>query len=436
MKRILLVLAFCAFIVQLNAQTADSVSMLPGTSVDVYYNLETGNKDTVRNNNWHIAFAVRKAQPPLKTMQAATILVNDGRSVDLYKSNTAFADWKNFDTTGWKAWPQSFNSDSSWDIGAFNQARNQSNPFDYGWGQYDMTSRDVVGNNIWLVAITTSPNPSAPKTLKKLAIHKIAYDTMWIFTFSNVDGTDSTTLTIKKSDFNNKLFAYVNLVSKTVIDREPALNTWDIVFTRYKSLVTLFGQTLMYPVMGVLHHPNAVTAQYSMPNARAFVPDTTLKFTSKVAEIGWDWKLITTTPGAWPVKDSLSYFIKTGANKYYRIYFTDYYADQTKQLIKFNKTFFSQLTGNSELAKSIETLKIYPNPASAIVNIETVFTKPVAAVNVQLIDMTGRTVSSETFINRSGDFNVAVSTAQLKPGIYFVSIEADGVKASKKLVIN
>ena len=88
------------------------------------------------------------------------------------------------------------------------------------------------------------------------------------------------------------------------------------------------------------------------------------------------------------------------------------------------------------MAKSIETLKIYPNPASAIVNIETVFTKPVAAVNVQLIDMTGRTVSSETFINRSGDFNVAVSTAQLKPGIYFVSIEADGVKASKKLVIN
>jgi hypothetical protein len=436
MKNSLLILTLLVFTIQLRAQTSDSISMLPGTALDVYYNLETGRKDTVRNNNWHIAFSVRKAQPPLKTMQAATILVNDGRSVDLYKSNEMISNWNSFDTTGWKTWPQTFNSDSSWDVGAFNQSRSMSNPFDYGWGQYNMTTRDVVGSNIWLIAITTSPNPNAPKTLKKLAIHKIAYDTMWVFTVSNINGTDSSTITIKKSDFNNKMFAYVNLITKAVIDREPALNTWDIVFTRYKSLVTLFGQTLMYPVMGVFHHPNAITAEYKMPNARTFIPDTTLSFKNSIAEMGWDWKVITTTPGSWPVKDSLSYFIKTGANKYYRMYFTEYYADQTKQYIKFNTTFFSQLTSNNELVKSIDALKLFPNPASESINIEAIFTKSVAVINVNLIDITGRVVGSQSFLNSNGNFNVEVSTAHLKSGIYFVSIEADGIKAAKKLVIN
>ncbi|OYU97710.1 MAG: hypothetical protein CFE21_05320 [Bacteroidetes bacterium B1(2017)] len=436
MKKILLIISVFLIKISVFGQTADSVTMLPGTALDVYYNLTTGHKDTVRNNNWHIAFAVRKAQPPMKTMQAATILVNDGRSVELYKSNTLISDWNTFDTTGWNKWPHTYNSDTSWDVGAFNQDRNMTNPFDYGWGQYNMTTKDVTGTNIWVVAITTSPDPSAPKTLKKLAIHRIAYDTMWVFTFSNINGTDSTTLTIKKSDFGNKLFAYVNLLSKTVIDREPALNTWDVVFTRYKSLVTLFGQTLMYPVMGVMQNPTVVSAKVEQPNARTFTPDTTLKLTPKISQIGWDWKVITVTPGAWPVRDSLSYILKKGDNQYYKIYFTEYYADQTKQFIKFNTTFYSMLTGTDEISTSLKSTKVYPNPATDKVNLDLNLSVSVNNLTISLIDITGRVISTENLKNVAGSVSHEVNVSQLHSGIYFISVEADGVRTAQKIVIN
>ncbi len=62
MKKILMLATFFAIQASSFAQTADSVSMLPGTVLDVYYNFSTGNKDTVRNNNWHIAFATRSEE--------------------------------------------------------------------------------------------------------------------------------------------------------------------------------------------------------------------------------------------------------------------------------------------------------------------------------------------------------------------------------------
>lgn len=436
MKKLSLIILALILRISAFSQTADSVSMLPGTVMDVYYNLTTGHIDTARNNNWHIAFAVRKAQPPLKTMQAASILVNDGRSVELYKSNSLISDWNTFDTAGWNGWSHTYNSDSSWDIGAFNQERSLSNPFDYGWGQYNMATKDVTGSNIWLLAISTSPNPNAPKTLKKLAIHKIAYDTMWVFTLSNIDGSDSTTMTIRKSEYANKLFAYVNVLNKTVIDREPPLNTWDLVFTRYKSLVTLFGQTIMYPVMGVLQNPTAIVAKYEKPDARTFTPDTNLVFKSKIAQMGWDWKVITVTLGAWPVRDSLSYIIKKGNNQYYKIYFTEYYADQTKQYIKFNKTFYSILTAANELVKLEQNVNVFPNPATDKVTLQTTFTNTVSKVTVQLMDMTGRSIESKIFDQVNGLFSAEFDTKQLQSGIYFLRIEADGKSAASKLVIN
>ncbi|MCF8254146.1 MAG: T9SS type A sorting domain-containing protein [Bacteroidia bacterium] len=436
MKKIYLLLTAVLLKTALMAQVADSVTMLPGTVLDVYYNFTTGTKDTVRNNNWHLAFAVRKAQPPYKTMQAATIRINDGRSVELYKSGTSIENWSSFDTSGWNAWPQFYNSDSTWDIGAFNQDRNMANPFDYGWGQYNMTTRDVDGNDIWLMALVTSPNPNDPKMLKKLAIHKIVYDTMWSFSISNLDGTDSVGYSIRKSDYNNKLFAYVNVLNHQVIDREPAINSWDILFTRYKSLVTLFGQTLMYPVMGVLHNPNAISAKYVGADAQTFVPDTNLIPHDNINTIGWDWKEVTTTPGAWPIIDSLAYVVKNGENNYHKIVFTEYFANSTQQFIKFNKTFYSILTSSERVVKELENVKVYPNPASGLVNVDFNFENAVSLLSIEIIDLTGRTVSTQKFNNVNGSLNCEFNLSGLNQGIYFVSFEADGAKGTRKIIVN
>ncbi len=435
MKKVLLILTLLGLKTFAFSQTADSISMLPGNALDVYYNLSTGHVDTVRNNNWHIAFAMRKAVPPMQTAQAASILINEGRNVEIFKSSKLISQWSSFDTAGWMTWPTFFNSDSSWDIGALNVDRNLTNPFDYGWGQYSQTSHDVVGTHIWLIAITTSPNPADPKTLKRLAIQKISFDTLWIFTLSNVDGSDSTTLTIKKSNFNNKLFAYVNVLSKTVIDREPQMGTWDLLFTKYKSLVTLYGQTLMYPVTGALHNPALVTAKLAAPLASTTVPANTLTFKPNIRTIGWDWKIITVTPGAWPIKDSLAYFVKTGPYSYYRIAFKEYFANSSSQYIKFNKTPFTNLTGNNNLSKSEGSLTVFPNPASHMVSVEAIFDRKVNQLNVRIFDMTGQEVMKQNYSNVSGLFSAQLNINQLGSGLYFISLEADGSAFTQKLIL-
>jgi hypothetical protein len=388
--------------------------------------LTTGKKDTVSNRNWHLAFAVRNAQPPLKTMQAATVLINEGRGVSLYESNQSFANWSTFDTTGWKTWPASFNSDSTWDIGAFNKNRSLSNPFDYGWGSYDMTSRDVSGSKVFLIALDSAQNPfGAPTSFRKVSIQKIAYDTMWVFTISKLDGTDSNTVTIKKKDFAGKLFAYYNMNTNTVIDREPVVaKDWNLLFTRYKALVTLGPTTIMYPVAGVLQNNNTMAYKVQGENASSFSYDT-LQFVSKIRTIDWDWKVITTDPGAWPIKDSMAYFTRV-ANKINKIKFTSYYAGTDRQSIVFNKTDYAGLSVNETVKNKLE-VSLYPNPASE--NIFILLNSNVKSAQISISNLSGKTL-----INTEITADNKIDLSSLPMGMYLLTIATTNGSETVKFI--
>jgi len=405
---------------------ADSVSMNIGTTVDVFYNLATGKKDTVSNRNWHLAFAVRNAQPPLRTMQASTVLINEGRGVSIYESNQTFANWNSFDTSGWKTWPSAFNSDSTWDIGAFNKNRNLSNPFDYGWGTYDMTSRDVTGSKVFLIAVDNPQNPfGASSGFRKVSIQKIAYDSMWVFTISRLDGTDSNTVTIKKKDFAGKLFAYYNMNTNTVIDREPVpAKDWNLLFTRYKALVTLGPNTIMYPVAGVLQNNNTMAYKVQGDSANSFKYDT-LQFISKIRTIDWDWKVITTAPGAWPVKDSLVYFTRV-ANKINKIKFTSYYAGQDRQSIVFNKTEYAGLSVNETVKNKLQ-VSVYPNPAN-----ENIFVS--LNENVKLAQVTISNLSGKVIISSEITADNKLDVSSLPMGMYLLTIATNNGSETVKFI--
>lgn len=422
----ILFLAFIANNVFSQITNVDSVSMAVGTTVDVFYNLVTGKKDTVSNRNWHLAFAVRNAQPPLRTMQASTVLINEGRGVSIYESNQTFANWNSFDTSGWKAWPSAFNSDSTWDIGAFNKNRNLSNPFDYGWGTYDMTSRDVTGSKVFLIAVDNPQNPFGASTgFRKVSIQKIAYDSMWVFTISKLDGTNSNTVTIKKKDFAGKLFAYYNMNSNTVIDREPVLaKDWNLLFTRYKALVTLGPTTIMYPVAGVLQNNNTMAYKVQGDSANSFRYDT-LQFVSKIRTIDWDWKVITTAPGAWPVKDSLVYFTRV-ANKINKIKFTSYYAGQDRQSIVFNKTEYAGLSVNETVKNKLQ-VSVYPNPAN-----ENIFVS--LNENVKLAQVTISNLSGKAIISSEITADNKVDVSSLPMGMYLLTIATNNGSETVKFI--
>ncbi len=430
MKKNLFTILFLASIAsKLFAQsitTTDSLSMTIGTAVDVYYNLQTGKKDTVNNRNWHLAFAVRNAQPPTKTMQAATVLINEGRGVSLFETNKTLADWNTFDTTGWNTWKPAYNSDSSWDVGAFNKNRDTAQSFDYGWGMYNMTSRNVIGSKIYLIAVDNAQNPfGTPTNFRKICIQKIVYDTQWVFTISKLDGTDSNTVTINKKDFAGKLFAYYNMNANIVIDREPIpANQWNLLFTRYKALVTLGPTTIMYPVMGVLQNMN--TKAYKLTGSSAFTANyDTMKFIPKIRTIDWDWKVITTSPGEWPIVDTTVFFTKN-ANQINKIKFTRYYAASDRQVIVFNKTKYDALAVNEAIKNKLQ-VSVYPNPANE--NLFVALDSKTKIAQITISDLSGKTIINTNLLNQN---NIDISG--LKVGMYMLTVSTENGSETVKFI--
>lgn len=426
-KNLFTILFLASFASNLFAQSTitDSLSMTVGTSVDVFYNLQTGKKDTVSNRNWHLAFAVRNAQPPTKTMQAATVLINEGRGVSLYETNKTLADWNTFDTTGWKTWKPAFNSDSSWDVGAFNKSRDTAQSFDYGWGMYNMNSRDVSGSKIFLIA-NDGANPGAPaNNFRKICIQKIVYDTQWVFTISKLDGTDSNTVKINKKDFAGKLFAYYNMNTNSVIDREPIpANQWNLLFTRYKALVTLGPTTIMYPVMGVLQNTNTFACKLTGPNA--FTADyDSLNFIPKIRTIDWDWKVITTTPGEWPIVDTTVFFTIVG-NQIHKINFTKYYAASDRQVIVFNKTKYNALAVNEAIKNRLQ-VSVYPNPAND--NLFVALDSKTKTAQITISDLSGKSIINTTLLNQN-----AIDISGLKLGMYMLTVSTENGSETVKFI--
>ena len=437
MKRNVLSIIFLALATILSAQNirVDSVSMgsgNPSYPYDVFYNLATGDKDTVVNTNWHLAFAMRPALPPANVMRSTTVRINASRNVTLYKSNFTSNQWSSFDTTGFTAWPIMANGDSSWDVAAFNADYNASNPFDYGWGQYNMNSHNVEGTKMFLLAIGSG----ATKKYKKITIEKLAYDTLWFFTFSNLDGTDSTTQIISKPSYKGKLFAYYNVLTKTLIDREPN-RPWDLVFTHYRTNATFPGfPTSAFNFAGVLQAPQMNVARVS--NVAKPLSDTSdvTSYSKRIGTIGWDWKVTPLGPppsGPWNLTDSLTYFIKRDKDSLtYKLTF-DKFSNVPSQIIVFNiKTYLPKMnTGVSNIADLNREVSLLPNPTEQMVNVSIPSLSGKEQVAVSIIDMTGKVVSSTSIIGN----NTQIDLSGFNKGLYFIILSIDGVSSTKKLII-
>jgi hypothetical protein len=126
---------------------------------------------------------------------------------------------------------------------------------------------------------------------------------------------------------------YYSLDTNEEVDREPDTDKWDIVFTRYHTLV----EGIIYLVTGVLQNID-VTAQESTdtdPLSTVF-PDT--GYLTNISTIGRDWKDYINNE--YTIDETRVFFVKDLNEAIYRIKF---------------KTFEGISTGN--LSFDISTLK-------------------------------------------------------------------------------
>ena len=276
---------------------------------DVYYSFINGEVSTTNRTDWDLAFSV-----PLRT---ATICINEGAGMELYKVGDTTV-WESIDTSGMESWTALYNDKSDWMRGAFNL---EADGFDYDWAIYNSSSHNVIGQYIYVIKLSDG-------SYKKLyIIMKNGTTNSYILRWANIDGSNQVDASFSPAEYTDtKHFIHYSLVTNEVIEAEPDMDSWDLLFTRYMAKISTGPDTeIDYPVMGVLLNKDRRGLKvFGIPPADANYSDAESGFTDQADIIGWEWKEQDPVTHEVSIVENTSYFVKYTDHWIYKIYFTDY----------------------------------------------------------------------------------------------------------------
>jgi hypothetical protein len=398
-----------------NAQVvSEVVSIQPGYTNQVFYNMNSGELSNITHTDWDIAFQLRGF--------AASILINSKNNVRLWKANKDISQWSTMlssDTTGVVNNPafELMNSDTSWDFGAFNVTNDATNAFDLGWGTYDFVTHIIYGDSVYFIKVGATD-------YRKIKIESLSSGT-YNFRFANLDGSNEIVVALSKSAFQGKFFAYYSLLNNLSIDREPVYNAWDLTFCQYLAI-----NPVMYKVTGVLSNDSVfVEKAYPVDVNTANSGAGTLA--GEINAIGYDWKAFDLNSSAWIISDSLVYFVTDRQNAVWKMVFTGFDGATTGNFY-FDKSpaVASGLIENS----SIKTFGLYPNPAHDNVRLMLQMEQPGNTV-ISIMDVKGSVVHSTSTTLRSGVQSLDLDISELVSGLYQIVVrQGNEIQTSRLLV--
>ena len=408
MKKTLLFASTLLISLGLLAQEQKEVVTGAGYADDVYYSLENGSVTTVARNNWDIAFVAQ--------VMSVSILANNGSGVELYTyPDGTIDDWASVDTAG-MAWTPMYNSIETWDMGAFNANTIPGDDFDYGWGRYNMITHQITGDSIFIIKTLSD-------SIMKVAItQKDPMTNTWEFKYAYLDGTGEQIVPLNAASYIDNYFIHYSIDSTKFINREPVMEDWDLLFTKYIDFVPT-----PYSVTGVLINDDHILAQevresgMDQSTHNSYV-DTA--FTDTISIIGSDWKTFDMDSFSYILSDTVVYYLKTDDgdsttnSAYYKIYFTGFTGSSEGKY-----TFMQErLTFVSAEEHELQSLlQVYPNPAADHINV--VFDL-VGHSKIDIIDMTGRLVRTTRY-DASGFTNLSLDVSSLNPGVFFIRVSAE-----------
>jgi hypothetical protein len=375
----------------------------------------------------------------------ACVRINDATNHQLWlvgkKSASDFG--KALDTTGMGTWQELHNSDTTWNIGAFNIGKDgfDAGDGDYGWGVYDPSTHYIVGNKLFVLRINAS-------TCKQVLIDGITAGEFTI-KYANLDGTNPKTVVVNKADFAGKNFVGLSMIDDKVYDKEPLSKDWDIAGTKYWQLTPDGqGNLLWYSVFGFLSNsrPTKVTGQSSrigtgLKVAQVDNVDMTtntmpskVDYSSSINQIGSDWKVYNGTY-SFPKRvyfaqrfDSLN----APSGLVYKFSFTKYAG---------NSTTFTQedlvTSVNEDENSNISNAVVYPNEITKNESLNLVITSkiPNFSSEVKIYNSTGNLVCTRK-INLNSDFgHIILNNLDLNLGLYFIQIGENTFKTPLMFIV-
>jgi hypothetical protein len=264
---------------------------------------------------------------------------------------------------------------------------------------------------------------------------------VYTITYDKLDNSDPQTATVGITAYTTKNFVYYSLTNNTIVDREPASSSWDVLFTQYitvsedyRSNPSVVTGTPNQPVGGVLLNKTVTAAQANNVADRTTYQDAASQtFVSDINTIGWDWKYLNAS-FAWEVVSDTVYFVEKSNGDIYSLYFTSF-GGSANGNYNFTQQKVSTVTGIFGEASDKASLAVYPNPtASGNATVLYDFSNSNHAV-LSVSDLTGNVVYSENIQSASGLNAYTFSTSAFKTGLYIVSLTANGGVLQQKLMV-
>ena len=403
-KHILVVGFITAGYVQ--AQNADSVITSAGT-MDVYYDLQTGNHTSVDRAQWDIGLSTG--------MRNSSIIINENAGIELFVYSNDTSDWNSVDTAGF-SFSNVFNSESLWENGAFSNLG--TNHPDYGWGNYDMNLHNINGSRLFIIKTQTGE-------FLKMVVDQMS--TLGDFTFrtANLDGTNLINHKHNKSEANGKNFLLTNLYNREIAVGNPLSKDWNLLFTKYITEVRQGPTVRNMAVSGIKINAGCRVAERKGVDV-ASNDTSNLDWNTKITEIGYDWKAFDRGSRKYNMVEDLAYFVALPNGQMWKIWFTDYFGSPEGKFV-FNT---QKVRSGASINKVISlNTSIYPNPARTYTNISNRESTPIL---VDVIDMHGKVLFSEKLLANT---TTQLSTDSYTSGIYTIRFNSENGVDFKKLII-
>lgn len=413
LKRLFFISAFAAISTTNFSQVlSDSVTMGPGYTNQVYYELSSGTKTISNSTNWDLQFS--------SNLMSGSIRINGGQGVELFEANTS--DTANFATStiDTSSLTNQYDGYLSWEQDAFTaQATGHPN---YGWGIYTGAG-NLTGIKVYVIKLTSG-------VLKKIWIRNFIASGNIIFSIADLDGSNMTTKTLNRSTYSTKRFFYYDVENDSILDSEPAKASWDFVFRKYSKMV---APGTYYNVTGALTNANIGVAQVdNTPTADAKTNYSNYSLDSSINILGYDWKSFNMSTFSWDITDSLSYIIKNYNEDVWQVIFTGTTgSSQGKMYFTKEKIATVSLEENTPVLN----VGVYPNPTSSVLNINFELVNSSFPAMINLFDMNGRVVKmiSNDFQN-SGFNQLKTDISELQSGVYFLQIKSGSNSITKRVV--
>lgn len=408
-----LLLAFSLF-----SQTYQEISVGAGYQKQSFVKLTNDTETQVNNTAWDIAFSVFGLQDGgiFINESAGTVMGQPQASLELYYALT-----DNFDDQPIPADLEDFplyNAEKSWENGAFNEIRDTSNAFDYGWGQYNFTTHEIVGSAVYVIKLRNGE-------YRKFKVESLAGNT-YTFKYADLNGSNLVTQTINKTDHAGKTLAYFSFESGSTVAAEPA-GGFDLLYCRY--ITPLYDPGTMtylaYSVTGILTGEGIQVAK-----ADGVDPESVTyaayqdSLRSELDVIGYDWKSF--GGAGWSLDEDRVFFLIATDDHVWKVQFVDFEGSSTGVTVMGKEDLGIISAVQDPAAIGMKAL-MYPNPVQErlLVSLEI----PAGLEqNAQIVvtDMLGRIVAQRNATLHTG-FQVLELPAQTwAAGAYAIHLKVDG----------